>query len=187
MRNASRDVLDNVKGYDEYAKNYGELKDTINTLKTELSAGNKNTSQTFRKLVNTFKQVNTEGRQEILRKLQDKGITDILDTIAGRNASEWLPSDILRGGVLPTMSVTSGNILSLPAFSPKAMGLTTHYIGQTVKKGKDLVEKANNVKGSNVVKYIGGQVYDKTKATRSSILTERMKAGQKQGSANQQK
>ena len=175
MRKATRSVLSDVKGYDEYASKYGELQDLIGQLKTEMSAGNKNASTTFRKLVNSFKQVNTDGRQAVLKTLQEQGISDIIDSIAGRGASNWLPNDIVRGGVLPTMSVTSGNILSLPAFSPRAVGEVSNFLGKSVGKTKSVPDKAGETRAGGAVKYLGGQVYNKNKATRSSTLIERMK------------
>lgn len=185
MTKATRDVLGKVKGYNEYTQKYGEVQDMLGQLKTELSAGNKNASQTWRKLVNTFKQRNTEGRVSMLQELQDSGVSDVIDNIAGYGAKELLPSDIVRSGVLPTLSVTSGNLLSIPAFSPRLMGELSNLLGKTVGSTQGVVEKAGTLKGADLVKYLGGQVYDKTKATRAATLIERMRESQQESEQEQ--
>lgn len=186
VKGKTRDVLSNVDGYDDYSKNYGEIMDLLGEMKRELSSRNKNPSQTWRKLVNTFKQKNTESRQAIVRKLQEGGISDIADEIAGFTAKDIVPNDIIRGGA-GFYSLGAGvNPLILPTLSPRIMGEVVNFIGKNTGRAKrfsDWAKKTSNngvdkIPASQVIKYIGGQVYNKNKATRSSTLQQRLEEAQ---------
>lgn len=190
MRKEARGILSQVDGYDEYAKNYGEIMDSINQLKNEMRVGSANPQTTWNKIVNTFKQRNTEARQAIVKKLQEDGISDIADEIAGYTAKDVFPSDIIRGGAgfyaLP--GIGSINPLLLPTLSPRVMGEVVNFIGKNTGRAERfanfLKETTKNgtqkVPASKIIQYIGGQVYNKNKATRSSTLQQRLEEAQEE-------
>lgn len=183
MRKTTRDTLSQVKGYDDYAKNYGEIQELIKTFQTELSSKNKNVNTTWRKLINSYSGKNNVGRQNILKILNDSGLSDIGDNIAGFTAKDFIPesaiSRIGAGGVGVSAFTNPVGLLSLPAFSPRAVGEITNYLGKTSGKVKKLSDKAKTASESNkalkTLKYLGGQVYDRNKTTRSATLIERMR------------
>lgn len=190
VKGKTRDVLSQVDGYDEYAKNYGEIMDLLGEMKRELSSKNKNPSQTWRKLTNTFKQKNTESRQRIVKRLQDEGISDIADEIAGYTAKDVFPGDIVRGGIGLYSAPVIGTInpLLLPTLSPRVMGEVVNFLGKNTGRAQRMGEFLKNatkngtqkVPASKIIQYIGGQVYDKNKATRSSTLQQRLLEAQEE-------
>lgn len=188
MRKEARGVLSQIDGYDQYSKNYGDIMDTIGDLKNEMRQGASNPQQTWNKITNTFKQRNTEARQAIVRKLQQDGISDIADEIAGYTAKDLLPNDIIRAGAgfysLPVVGTI--NPLLLPTLSPRIMGEIVNFVGKNTGRaerlGSFLKQATKNgtkkIPANQIIQWIGSQVYDKSRATRSSTLQQRLEEGQ---------
>lgn len=180
VRKQTRNLLKQVDGYDEYARNYGEVQELITQLKREMSQGNKNSSQTYRKLANAFKQRNTEVRRDVLRKLQDDGVSDIIDEIAGFTAKKFIPDDIFRNtlGIAAAMKQP----FLAPLFSPRVMGEASNALGfgarqfDTAKSltGKGL-DKAGNA--GELTRFLGKQFTTGRGLTRLERATKPTREG----------
>lgn len=180
IKKETRKVLGQVDGYDEYSKNYGEVMDLIDDLKTEMKQGAQNPQTTWNKITNTFKQRNTEARQAIVRKLQDRGISNLADEIAGYSVQKLTPDDIIRVGA--GGFTVGANPLMLPLLSPRAMGEVVNFLGkkagQIERVGSKVKNSAKTNPATRSIQYLGGQVYNKNKATRSSTLQQRLEENQ---------
>lgn len=180
IKKETRKVLSQVDGYDEYSKNYGEVIDLIDDLKTEMRQGSANPQTTWNKITNTFKQRNTEARQAIVRKLQDRGVSNLADEIAGYGVQKWTPDDIIRVGA--GGFTVGANPLMLPLLSPRAMGEVVNFLGkkagQIERVGSKVKNSAKTNPATRSIQYLGGQVYNKNKATRSSTLQQRLEENQ---------
>jgi len=156
---------------------YSQASKAIKEIVDELNLNSKD-STIITKLLTGYNKSDTF-RSDLLGQLNKKGVSDLSQKISGFRANKVVPesaySKIIGGGFAGASLFNPAVLASLPAFSPRVIGEVTNALGKTSGKLKKGLDTAKTTKVGSVVKYLGGQVYDKTKATRSATLIERMK------------
>lgn len=147
VRKTTREVLSQVPGYDELARNYSDKTELIQDISKGLSLGDKaNIDTSFKKLTSALRQ-NNEFRQELVQELDQATGGYLSSKIAGQQLSPLLPRGL--SGILGTVggagALTTGVGLAklLPAivaFSPRAVGELVVALGFTGNKAKLLTE-----------------------------------------------
>lgn len=137
VKNAARDVLKQVKGYDEMAENYQKSTGLIKEIQRGLSLGDKaQTDTAFRKLATALR-VNNEFRKQLISELDAVVPGQPLSAqIAGQQMSELLPRGIMRaiagGGAVTGLATGAGILTLLKAAvftSPRVVGEVLYALG----------------------------------------------------------
>lgn len=147
VKKSTRDVLSNIKGYDQLAKNYGDLTDTINEIQRGLSLGDKAAVDTAYKKLTSSLRLNNEQRREMIQELDIASGGALSSKIAGEQMGQILPRGIMRplGGIGALGALGSGvGILPLLKFaaiaSPRAVGELLRVLGIGVAKSQRLFD-----------------------------------------------
>lgn len=163
-------------------EDYAIASKPIKDLTSEFSLKGKD-STVMTKLMTGYNKSDT-ARSALLEQMRKQGKTDLPAKIAGFRAKELIPetaySKLIGGGIGGAAFFNPSTLFSLPAFSPKLVGETANFLGKIVGKTQRGTSTVGKTKAGSAIKYLGGQVYDKSKATRTSTLIERMKGGQNQ-------
>jgi hypothetical protein len=137
-----RKVANSVKGeivkqapeYSKIMKDYTQASDAITELEKTLSLGDKKAVDTsLRKLQSAFRKnvsSNYGKREDLVRQL---GGEELADAISGQMLSDVMPRGLV-GRLAGIGSVSTGNVLGLPAFSPRVVGESSYYLGKALAK-----------------------------------------------------
>jgi PIN domain nuclease of toxin-antitoxin system len=147
VKNATRKVLSQVKGYDDMTKGYEESTQLIKEIQRGLSLGDQaQTDTAFRKLVSALR-VNNEFRQQLIKELDAVSGKELSSQIAGQQMSELLPRGVVRqiGTVGAVGGVATGFAIPLIKaalfFSPRVVGEILTALGYTARKADQIISK----------------------------------------------
>jgi hypothetical protein len=168
MRNSTREILDQVPGYNEMADNYANSTDFIREIQKGLSLGDKASIDTgFRKLTTTLR-TNNEFREQLLKELEAASGATLIPQIAGQQLSEVLPRGLIRtvGGVAGAGGLLSGvGILPMVqaalVTSPRLIGEIINALGFTARQVKKVLPAITPAG----FKFPGDVIFDELKGT----------------------
>ena len=165
MTKKTREVLGNVKGYDELVGKYEESTKLIDEIQKNLSLGNKTMIDTAYRKLSSVMRTNNELRMKFANELNELSGGKLLPQISGQQMSEVLPRGIMRPleGV-GTVGALAAGVSVLPILkalvfsSPRIMGEVIGAMGFTGQKIEQAIEIIKKV-SPQVIKTI----LDKTK------------------------
>lgn len=127
LKSTTRDVLDQVPGYQDMTKDYATASQFLDQLK-DLSLESKNPGTAIRKLTTTLNQ-NNDYRKMLVEALDQYSNQDLGKQLAGLSMSKWAPRGIMgpAGGIGLIAAIATGHLnpaaaAGLALSSPRIMG-----------------------------------------------------------------
>jgi hypothetical protein len=158
-------IADNVEGYDQTLKDYGDKTGTAQTILKELTlGGNAKPSTQLASIMRIFKK--DPGVRDNLTQVMGKdGADNFLNEVSGAILSHWFPPGVVGnaarlmleggaglavgGGVNPVSAATAG--AGLAASSPRIVGKATTILGRATKAGVGTaLQRAGAIAGARI-------------------------------------